>query len=53
MDIAVVGCGISLSLDAGDRVTAARVSLGAVGPKVMLVEDAAQAITAACSTRRR
>src|SRR6056297_3222202 len=45
MDIAVVGCGISLSLDAEDRVTGARVSLGAVGPKVMLVEDAAQAIT--------
>src|SRR6056297_1515952 len=40
MDIAVVGCGISLSLDEGDRV-----SVGAVGPKVMLVEDAAQAIT--------
>ncbi|MFB9148220.1 FAD binding domain-containing protein [Roseovarius ramblicola] len=45
MDIAVVGCGISLSLDEEDRVSAARVSLGAVGPKVMLVGDAAQAIT--------
>ncbi|GAW34969.1 carbon monoxide dehydrogenase medium chain [Roseovarius sp. A-2] len=45
MDIAVVGCGILLSLDEGDRVTTARVSLGAVGPKVMLVDDAAQAIT--------
>lgn len=45
MDIAVVGCGISLSLDEGDRVTAARVSLGAVGPKVMLVEAAADTIT--------
>ena len=44
MDIAVVGCGISMSLDEGGRVSAARVSLGAVGPKVMLVEDAAQAI---------
>ncbi|HAW49260.1 MAG TPA: oxidoreductase [Roseovarius sp.] len=44
MDIAVVGCGISLSLDEEDRVTAARVSLGAVGPKVMLVEKAAEAI---------
>jgi carbon-monoxide dehydrogenase medium subunit len=45
MDIAVVGCGISLSLDEADRVTAARVALGAVGPKVMLVEEAAEAIT--------
>jgi carbon-monoxide dehydrogenase medium subunit len=45
MDIAVVGCGISLSLDEEGRVTAARVALGAVGPKVMLVEEAAEAIT--------
>lgn len=45
MDIAVVGCGISLTLDEDDRVSAARVSLGAVGPKVMLVEKAARAIT--------
>jgi carbon-monoxide dehydrogenase medium subunit len=45
MDIAVVGCGVSLGLDEEDRVTAARVALGAVGPKVMLVEEAAQAIT--------
>ncbi|MDZ7709167.1 MAG: xanthine dehydrogenase family protein subunit M [Roseovarius sp.] len=44
MDIAVVGCGLSLSFDEGDRVSAARVSLGAVGPKVMLVEEAAEAI---------
>ena len=44
MDIAVVGCGVSLSLDEGDRVSAARISLGAVGPKVMLVEAAAEAI---------
>ncbi|MET4130378.1 xanthine dehydrogenase family protein subunit M [Roseovarius sp. MBR-6] len=44
MDIAVVGCGISLSLDEADRVTAARVALGAVGPKVILVEAAAEAI---------
>jgi len=45
MDIAIVGCGISLSLDAADRVRAARVSLGAVGPKVVLVEAAAEALT--------
>ncbi|MGR3620361.1 MAG: FAD binding domain-containing protein [Roseovarius sp.] len=44
MDIAVVGCGVSLSLDSENRVSAARVSLGAVGPKVMLVEEAAEAL---------
>jgi carbon-monoxide dehydrogenase medium subunit len=43
MDIAVVGCGVSLTLDAG-TVTAARVSLGAVAPTVLLVEDAAKAL---------
>jgi carbon-monoxide dehydrogenase medium subunit len=44
MDIAVVGCGVSLSLDDEGRVTAARVALGAVGPKVILVEAAAEAL---------
>jgi len=44
MDIAVVGCGVSLVLDSAGKVTAARVSLGAVGPKVMLVEAAAEAL---------
>ncbi|TAJ39820.1 MAG: xanthine dehydrogenase family protein subunit M [Reyranella sp.] len=43
MDIAVVGCGVSLTLDKG-TVTAARVSLGAVAPTVLLVEDAAKAL---------
>jgi carbon-monoxide dehydrogenase medium subunit len=43
MDIAVVGCGVSLTLDAG-TVTAARVSLGAVAPTVLLVDGAAQAL---------
>lgn len=43
MDIAVVGCAVSLRLD-GDTITEARVSLGAVAPTVMLVEDAAEAI---------
>jgi carbon-monoxide dehydrogenase medium subunit len=43
MDIAVVGCGVSLTLDAG-TVTAARVSLGAVAPVVLLVNEAAQAL---------
>jgi carbon-monoxide dehydrogenase medium subunit len=44
MDIAVVGCGLWLALDDADRVTEARVALGAVGPKVMLVAEAAGAI---------
>lgn len=43
MDIAVVGCGINLRLD-GDRITEARVALGAVAPTVLLVKDAADAI---------
>ncbi|WP_372574640.1 FAD binding domain-containing protein [Ruegeria jejuensis] len=43
MDIAVVGCGVSLRLD-GDTLTEARVSLGAVAPTVLLVEDCAKAI---------
>lgn len=43
MDIAVVGVGVNLRLD-GDTVTEARVSLGAVAPTVLLVEDAANAI---------
>ena len=40
MDIAVVGCGVSLTLEDG-TVTAARVGLGAVAPTVLLVADAA------------
>lgn len=44
MDIAVVGCGVSLSFDDEGKVSAARVALGAVGPKVMLVDAAAEAI---------
>jgi CO/xanthine dehydrogenase FAD-binding subunit len=44
MDIAVVGCGISLTLDAGGTCTAARVSLGAVAPTVLLVQPAADAL---------
>ena len=44
MDIAVVGAGVSLSLDAGGIITAARVSLGAVAARVLLVPEAAQAI---------
>jgi carbon-monoxide dehydrogenase medium subunit len=44
MDIAVVGCGVSLTLDDDGVVTAARVSLGAVGPTVMLVSEASAAL---------
>ena len=43
MDIAVVGCGVSLTLEAG-ICTKARVGLGAVAPTVLLVEAAAQAL---------
>lgn len=43
MDIAVVGCAVNLRLD-GKTITEARVSLGAVAPTVLLVEEAANAI---------
>jgi carbon-monoxide dehydrogenase medium subunit len=43
MDIAVVGCGVSLTLNDG-ICTAARVSLGAVAPTVLLVQAAAEAL---------
>ena len=43
MDIAVVGCGVSLTIKGG-VVTAARVALGAVAPTVLLVEPAAKAL---------
>jgi carbon-monoxide dehydrogenase medium subunit len=44
MDIAVVGCGICLTLDASGTCTAARVSLGAVAPRPLLVAPAAAAL---------
>ncbi|MGV8985629.1 MAG: FAD binding domain-containing protein [Cypionkella sp.] len=44
MDIAVASAAVSLTLDAAGAVTAARVSLGAVAPKVLLVDAAAKAI---------
>ncbi len=44
MDIAVVGAGVSLTVDGAGPITAARVSLGAVAEKVLLVPGAAQAI---------
>lgn len=44
MDIAVVGAGVSLTLDKAGVCTAARVSLGAVAPTVLLVPAAAKAL---------
>jgi len=44
MDIAVVGVGISLTLDDRGTCTAARVALGAVAPTVLLVKDASDAL---------
>jgi carbon-monoxide dehydrogenase medium subunit len=44
MDIAVVGCGVSLTLDDQGTCTAARVALGAVAARPLLVEDAAKAL---------
>ncbi len=44
MDIAVVGVGISVTLDAKGVCTDARVSLGAVAPTVLLVPEAAKAL---------
>ena len=41
---AVGGAGVSLSLDGGGTITAARVSLGAVAARVLLVPEAAQAV---------
>jgi carbon-monoxide dehydrogenase medium subunit len=44
MDIAVVGCGICLTLDGKGTCTAARVSLGAVAARPLLVPAAAAAL---------
>jgi len=44
MDIAVVGAGVSLTIDEGGTCTDARVALGAVAPTVVLVPEAAQAL---------
>jgi aerobic carbon-monoxide dehydrogenase medium subunit len=45
MDIAVVGCGVCLTLDARGACTAARVSLGAVAERPLLVLEAAKVLT--------
>jgi carbon-monoxide dehydrogenase medium subunit len=44
MDIAVVGAGVSLTLDGDGLCTAARVSIGAVAPTALLVPAAADAL---------
>lgn len=44
MDIAVVSCGVNLTLDAKGVVKNARVALGAVAPTVLLVPAAAKAL---------
>jgi len=44
MDIAVVGCGIALTVDANGAVSHARVALGAVAARPLLVEEAASAL---------
>ncbi len=44
MDIAVVGCGVSLSIDEKGICTHARVSLGAVAERALLVPEAAAAL---------
>jgi carbon-monoxide dehydrogenase medium subunit len=44
MDIAVVGVGVAMTLDAAGVCTHARVGLGAVAPTPLLVEDAAKAL---------
>jgi len=44
MDIAVVGCGVCLTLDAKGKCTAARIALGAVAERPLLVPAAAAAL---------
>lgn len=47
MDIAVAGAGVSLALDAQGRIAAARIALGAVAPRVLLLEELGQALVGA------
>jgi carbon-monoxide dehydrogenase medium subunit len=44
MDIAVVGVGVCLTVDGSGTCTAARVALGAVGPRIILSDAAAKAL---------
>ena len=47
MDIAIVGAGVCLDLDSSGTCTAARVSVGAVAPTRLLVNDASDALIVA------
>ena len=44
MDIAVVGCGVNVTLDGHGTCTDARIVLGAVAPTQVLVEEGAAAL---------
>lgn len=44
MDIAVAGCGVSVTVDGSGTCTAARVGIGAVAPRALLVPEAAEAL---------
>ncbi|HUF57584.1 MAG TPA: xanthine dehydrogenase family protein subunit M [Thermohalobaculum sp.] len=44
MDIAVVGCGVCLTVNATGTCTDARVALGAVGPRVIVANQAAEGL---------
>lgn len=44
MDIAVAGCGVSVTLDGSGTCTAARVGIGAVAPRALVVPAAADAL---------
>ena len=44
MDIAVVGSGVCLTLDNNGNCTAAKIVLGAVGPTIIICEEAANAL---------
>ena len=44
MDIAVVGCAVNLTLDGSGTCTDARVSLGAVAARALVVDEAAEAL---------
>ena len=47
MDIAVVGCGVNISIENG-VCTNARVSLGAVAPKPLLINEASDILVGSC-----